>query len=1175
MVSHRRPMSMTHSSEPQPPSVADMLAVDIGTGARALVVGELRLTASTGPGAALATTKLVEAIEAWSGPGVLVFNGGLLAPRADAGDTVAAHPRLVDSVAGFAAGAGRRVVVIPGERDAFLAWDAEARAVLADRLGAEFALAVELKADTAEGTRTVMVEPGQRFDPLAVRRNPRSPDETPLVWHLREEMLVNVRRGQPAEAARGGWLDGLDDLDDPGAWPRFFASRFAYRRLARHAWLLVLPFAAALALRLPVLAWNQARGGLAGVDRLGLLVAATVVELTVLAGLAVVSVRRTWDSLANVSLGQERQDLNQAARGAARDLVTAGHAGLITSHTGRAQLVAMGPGFFANTGCAGDTVSELPSRLQALGLPPVFAAYRQVSWVELEAGAVLHCRLVLGRRPVGRPTAAERLAARWPAGSGLLGAGGRRRRPPAAAGRGTGRDRAAAAAALRLDVVAAHPPTMGGGEMWPAPPDPGRRDRRVRRAAAVFVAAAGFLSLVSALSQPLRDRLHLIEDVLPLAVPEVAGALAAIAGVGLLFLARGIRRGQRRAWVVCQAILVAVAVLHLIKGVDVEEAVVCMAVAAFLWFNRGAFVAASDVVGLGRGLAAVGGAVAAVLLSGTLGLELGSYFATGAGQRMLGHRGPVGTSIGWQKALAATAERLVGYQGVALAHRLDRFFSPAMGATGATLAVALAYVLLRPVVSRRAKAAARPAPAPAVTGAAPDKGGADEATNGNGLSFPPPVSNHLPLDDLDRARAIFDRYGSGTLDYFALRSDKEFFFWESTVVAYAVYGGACLVSPDPIGPPAEREGAWREFRAYADKRGWSVGVLGAGEEWLPIYRSSGMHDLYVGDEGVVRVERFTLEGGKFKGLRQAVNRVAKYGYSIEFYDPADLGDDVRAELEEVMTKSRRGDVERGFSMTLGRAFRPEDRGLLLGVVYGPPPAGSGVAGGSDRSGGAGGSDRSGGAGGAGAGAGRRGPVVAFCQYVPAPGIGGYSLDLMRRDNGDHPNGLIDFAVVETIRYLKTQGMQGLGLNFATMRAVLAGEAGEGLSQKVQAWLLKRMGDSMQIESLWRFNAKYDPDWQPRYALYDAPENALAMAFAVARAESFWELPVIGRFLVPKRRAEAGAPPAAPGAPAGPGTPVVAGTPAGPGTPVAAVKGAADSEENAGDQGRHRPQPGAD
>ena len=71
-----------------------------------------------------------------------------------------------------------------------------------------------------------------------------------------------------------------------------------------------------------------------------------------------------------------------------------------------------------------------------------------------------------------------------------------------------------------------------------------------------------------------------------------------------------------------------------------------------------------------------------------------------------------------------------------------------------------------------------------------------------------------------------------------------------------------------------------------------------------------------------------------------------------------------------MNHSRRGDVERGFSMTLGRAFEPDDRGLLLAVAFAPD-----------------------------------GEPAAFCQYVPAPAISGWSLDLMRRSEcPNHPNG---------------------------------------------------------------------------------------------------------------------------------------------------------------------------
>ena len=60
------------------------------------------------------------------------------------------------------------------------------------------------------------------------------------------------------------------------------------------------------------------------------------------------------------------------------------------------------------------------------------------------------------------------------------------------------------------------------------------------------------------------------------------------------------------------------------------------------------------------------------------------------------------------------------------------------------------------------------------------------------------------------------------------------------------------------------------------------------------------------------------------------------------------------------------------------------------------------------------------------------------------------------------------------------------------------EAGDRLAQRAQKWLLERVGDSMQIESLWKYNAKFDPDWHPRYAVYDSLESFLPAALAVAK-----------------------------------------------------------------------------
>ena len=141
-----------------------------------------------------------------------------------------------------------------------------------------------------------------------------------------------------------------------------------------------------------------------------------------------------------------------------------------------------------------------------------------------------------------------------------------------------------------------------------------------------------------------------------------------------------------------------------------------------------------------------------------------------------------------------------------------------------------------------------------------------------------------------------------------------------------------------------------------------------------------------------------------------------------------------------------------------------------------------------------------------------GSPAAMCQFVPASGIGGYSLDLMRRDRGDHPNGLIDFALVSTIEYLRDRGARGLSLNFAAMRSILDGERGDGVAQRVERWALKRMSSFLQIETLWRFNAKYDPAWIPRYIVYDTAEHLVPAVLAILRAESLWEVPVIGKML---------------------------------------------------------------
>ncbi len=332
--------------------------------------------------------------------------------------------------------------------------------------------------------------------------------------------------------------------------------------------------------------------------------------------------------------------------------------------------------------------------------------------------------------------------------------------------------------------------------------------------------------------------------------------------------------------------------------------------------------------------------------------------------------------------------------------------------------------------------------------------------------------------NLEQARTIVKEYGGDTLDYFALRDDKEILFTGHGLVAYTVLDRIMLVSPDPICPPEERADAWADAMDHADTNGWGISVLAANASWLPTYHDAGLHDLYIGDEAIVDCQVFTLQGKSMKSLRGAHNRMVKGGYRVEVVDPLTVEPALREQLLALMTETRRGDVERGFSMTLSRMFDPRDTGLLLAICFDAD-----------------------------------GTPKAFNQYVPAWAVGGYSLDVMRRTaDKDAPNGLTDFVIIETIAWMRDRHMRGLGLNFATMRAVLAGEEGSGPWRKVERKTLHHFSDTMQIESLWKFNQKYDPTWRPRYVVTDSLVSQPRAGLAIARAESVFEIPVAGSLL---------------------------------------------------------------
>jgi phosphatidylglycerol lysyltransferase len=109
-----------------------------------------------------------------------------------------------------------------------------------------------------------------------------------------------------------------------------------------------------------------------------------------------------------------------------------------------------------------------------------------------------------------------------------------------------------------------------------------RRIELARRVVAGIVAAGGILILVSTATPALRSRLPLLEQVVPLPLVELGNFGAAMTGVLLLALARGLAKGYRAAFRAVVILLIVAGIFSILKGLDWEESVVLTGVALFV-----------------------------------------------------------------------------------------------------------------------------------------------------------------------------------------------------------------------------------------------------------------------------------------------------------------------------------------------------------------------------------------------------------------------------------------------------------------------------------------------------------------------------------------------------------------------------------------------------------------
>ncbi|CAJ1582412.1 bifunctional lysylphosphatidylglycerol synthetase/lysine--tRNA ligase LysX [[Mycobacterium] wendilense] len=360
------------------------------------------------------------------------------------------------------------------------------------------------------------------------------------------------------------------------------------------------------------------------------------------------------------------------------------------------------------------------------------------------------------------------------------------------------------------------------------------------------------------------------------------------------------------------------------------------------------------------------------------------------------------------------------------------------------------------------------------------------------------ADNALTGQDEAALRALLAVYGKNdSLGYFATRRDKSVVFAPNgrAAITYRVEVGVCLAGGDPVGDPrawAQAIGAWLRL---CETYGWAPGVMGASSSAAQAFRDAGLRALELGDEAILHPDAYTLSGPEMKPVRQAVTRARRAGLTVRIRRHRELSAE---EMTQVLSRAdawRDTETERGFSMALGRLGDPADGDCLLveAVRAQTEPAES--------------------------------EVVAMLSLVPW-GSTGASLDLMRRSPGS-PNGTVELMVSELCEHAETLGVNRISLNFAMFRSAFEQGAQLGAGPIARLWraLLVFFSRWWQLETLYRSNMKYQPQWVPRYACYEDARMIPRVGVASVVAEGFLVLPFSRR-----TRAHTGQHPAVPSTP---------------------------------------------
>jgi phosphatidylglycerol lysyltransferase len=510
------------------------------------------------------------------------------------------------------------------------------------------------------------------------------------------------------------------------------------------------------------------------------------------------------------------------------------------------------------------------------------------------------------------------------------------------------------------------------------------------------VLGSGLTNLYSVAGRALPTRAAILHEVFPLVFIHASKFFSMLTGFALVILSLNIYKRKKRAFQSTLLLSILSIFFYLIKGLDYEEASLSAILIILLLLSRKSFTVESSIPNFKWGFFRLAIAFMAALVYGSIGFWL-------LDTREFGINFTIGEAI--KQTLSFLS--LIGDPEIVPRTRHAIWFLDSLKLMTATVMIYALFAVFRPVVYR--------------------------------LRIHP--------HEQKLAEELTKQYGRSSLDFFKYWPDKTYFFSESRqcYISFRVGGGYAMALGDPVGPENEIEPTIRRFIEYCTNNDWQIAFHQTLPDFLAIYQKLGFRKLKIGDDAIVDLANFSLDGKSAKKLRHAINLLEKQGIVFTRYDPP-----ISAEIMEQLKQ-----VSDGWLQIAGRRERTFTLGLFShDYVCSTPVCTAATA---------------------------TGKIWAFMNIIPSFSKGEATIDLMRH-LPDAPPSIMDYLFIKLFFALKEEGYVRFNLGMAPMAGFQEHEKAS-LEERAVHYFMQQLNFLFSYQGLLYYKSKFATIWEPRYVIY--------------------------------------------------------------------------------------------